>query len=152
MDKFTAVWATIGAALMPVFNFLYGSSETAMALMIALIFFIVLDWITGTRAAKKDDSYASHYGIDGIFRTFFILLLPAGGNLLDQAFGLPSLLFGALSVGVLYHILQSMTANAIRAGWGSWFPDWLLNKIVEWVKSELDKKTQRAIERGGNSE
>ncbi|OPA77479.1 holin [Paenibacillus selenitireducens] len=147
MDKF---WSTIvGAILVPAFNFLYGGATKSM--MIALIFFIVLDWITGTRAAKKDNSYASEYGIDGVFRTFFILLLPAGGHLLDEAFGLPGVLFGALCIGVLYHTLQSMIANAVRAGWANWFPEKLLIKITDWVKSELDKKVQRAESRKGDS-
>ncbi|OPA76729.1 holin [Paenibacillus selenitireducens] len=143
-------WSYIaGALLVPGFNFFYGISSTARGLMIALTFFVILDWITGIRAAQKDKSYGSRYGIDGVFRTFFILLLPAGGHLLDQAFGLPDVLFGALVIGVLYHHLQSMTANAIRAGWGNWFPEWLLNKITDWVENELQKKVERADSRKG---
>ncbi|MFC9538674.1 hypothetical protein ACFTQ7_02175 [Lysinibacillus sp. NPDC056959] len=48
---------------------------------------------------------------------------------------------------MLYHIIQSMTANAIRAGWGQWFPDWLLTKLTEWVRSEIEAKLARAEER-----
>ncbi|GIN87575.1 hypothetical protein J6TS2_39610 [Heyndrickxia sporothermodurans] len=55
--------------------------------------------------------------------------------MLDKVFGSPDIIFGLLSFGVLYHVIHSMTANAIRAGWGNWFPDWLLNKITDWVKS-----------------
>ncbi|MCY9708223.1 phage holin family protein [Paenibacillus alvei] len=145
MEKY---WAFLtGAIITPAFNFLYGSGETSMAMLAALVFFLVMDWVTGIRAAKKDNTYASSYGIDGIFRSFFILLLPAGGNLLDKAFQLPGVLFGALCIGVLYHILQSMTANAIRAGWGNWFPEKILDWISNWVKSELEKKTERAASR-----
>lgn len=137
----------VGAIAVPAFNFFYGGGPMASALMIALLFFIALDWITGIRAAKKDMSYASKYGIDAVFRTFFVLILPAGGHLLDKAFQLPDVLFGALCIGVLYHVLQSMTANAIRAGWGNWFPEWLLKIITEWVKSELEKKIERSESR-----
>ncbi|EJW14464.1 toxin secretion/phage lysis holin [Paenibacillus alvei DSM 29] len=91
MEKY---WAFLtGAIITPAFNFLYGSGETSMAMLAALVFFLVMDWVTGIRAAKKDNTYASSYGIDGIFRSFFILLLPAGGNLLDKAFQLPGVLF-----------------------------------------------------------
>lgn len=40
-----------------------------------------------------------------------------------------------------------MTANAIRAGWGQWVPDWILVKITDWVKSELESKLFRAEKR-----
>ncbi|OCA85214.1 phage holin family protein [Pseudobacillus wudalianchiensis] len=136
--------ALTGALFTPLFEKLYGSGETVQALMLAIVFFIAMDWMSGTRASKKDKSYASKYGLDGVFRTFFILLLPAGGHLLDAALGLPGILFGLLSFGVLYHVIQSMTANSIRAGWGEWVPEWLLSKITEWVKSELEAKVSRA--------
>lgn len=85
--------------------------------MAALMFFIAMDWISGVRAAKKDNIYGSKYGIDGVFRTFFMLLLPAGGHLLDAVLSSPGVVFGMLVAGLLYHVLQSMTANAVRAGW-----------------------------------
>lgn len=133
-----------GAIFVPVFEFMYGGGDVVKYLMIALVFFLLMDWITGIRASKKDTTYASKYGIDGIFRTFFILLLPAGGHFLDMFFGTKGLIFGVLGTGVLYHIIQSMTANAIRAGWGTWFPEWLLTAITNWVKEELESKINRA--------
>ena len=136
--------AAIGALFTPVFENLYGDGEIVRAIMSAVVFFIMMDWISGTRASKKDTSYASKYGIDGLFRTFFILLLPGGGHLLDAALGLPGILFGLLSFGILYHVIQSMTANSIRAGWGEWVPEWVLKKITDWVKSELEAKVSRA--------
>ncbi|OCA85279.1 phage holin family protein [Pseudobacillus wudalianchiensis] len=117
--------------------------------MSAVVFFIMMDWISGTWASKKDTSYASKYGIDGLFRTFFILLLPGGGHLLDAALGLRGILFGLLSCGILCHVIQSMTANSIRAGWGEWVPEWALNKITEWIKSELEAKVNGAEGRKG---
>src|SRR5690625_551785 len=137
----------VGAFLVPIFEFLYGEGDVVLYLMTALLFFVVMDWISGVRSAKKDKTYASKYGIDGIFRTFFILLLPAGGHLLDKVLGVPGIIFGALAIGVLYHVLQSMTANAIRAGWGSHVPDWLLTKLTDWVKEELESKLARSEKR-----
>jgi phage-related holin len=144
----TGVFAMIGAVVVPVIHFGYGSGDTVKYAMAALIFFTALDWISGMRAAKKDNSYGSRYGIDGIFRSFFILLLPAGGHLLDMLVGLPDIIFGAFAFGLIYHILQSMTANAVRAGWGDWLPLNVLDMVIKWVGSELDKKVQRAAARG----
>jgi phage-related holin len=148
MEQSQKIWAAVAGALFtPLFENLYGDGETVRAVMAALAFFILMDWLTGTRASKKDDSYGSKYGIDGVFRTFFILLLPAGGHLLDMASRLPGIFFGLLSFGVLYHVLQSMTANTIRAGWIDWVPVKMLEKIIEWVGSELDSKVSRAEKR-----
>jgi len=115
--------------------------------MTALVFFIVMDWLSGSRAARRDNTYASRYGIDGIFRTFFMLLLPAGGHLLDVVTGLPGVLFGVFAVGLLYHTIKSMTANAIRAGWADWLPISVLEKVTEWVQSEIESKIDRALKR-----
>ncbi|WP_203364732.1 phage holin family protein [Bacillus sp. REN10] len=122
--------ALMGALFTPLFENLYGEGETVKAIMVAVAFFIAMDWLSGIRAAKKDNTYASKYGLDGVFRTFFIALLPAGGHLLDAALSLPGILFGLLSFGVLYHVLQSMTANAIRSGWCDWVPVSALEKIT----------------------
>lgn len=139
--------AIFGAFLVPLFDFLYGEGEVVKYLMTALLFFIVMDWISGIRAAKKDHSYGSKYGIDGVFRTFFILLLPAGGHLLDKVLGSPGIIFGVLGAGILYHVIQSMTANAIRAGWGDWVPDWILTRLTEWVREEIESKLARSKQR-----
>lgn len=151
MDKWKAIFSSAGAVLVPVFDFMYGEGEAVIAIMTALLFFIIMDWLSGVRAAKRDNTYGSRYGLDGVARTFFILLLPAGGHLLDVVFNLPGIIFGALAIGTLYHVVQSMTANSIRAGWGDHLPLPVLNAIIEWVKSELDKKIQRAEQRKGGA-
>src|SRR5690625_3792073 len=119
---------------------MYGEGTITLYTMLALATFILLDWTSGSRAAKKDDSYVSSYGIDGVFRTFFMLMLPVGGHFMDMIFGLPPVFFGLLAWGLLYHTIKSSTANAIRAGWGDWIPDWILNKIADWVRSEIESK------------
>lgn len=146
-DLQKVVPSIFGAIFVPFFEFMYGDGDIVRYIMIALTFFVVMDWISGTRASKRDETYASEYGIDGIFRTLFILLLPAGGNFIDQITGTNGIVFGALAMGVLYHVIQSMTANAIRAGWGRWFPEWLLNKLADWVKEEIESKISRSESR-----
>lgn len=104
---------------------------------------VLLDWIAGIRAAKKDGTYASEYGIAGIFRTVAVLGLPWFGLLLDHAFHMPNLIFGGLAGGLLYHTWQSFTANSARAGWEKWIPNWAL----AWVASELNNKVARSAQR-----
>jgi phage-related holin len=152
LTKSQIVASAVGAVAVPVFEFLYGETDAVSAVMAALVFFIVMDWLSGVRAAKKDNTYASKYGIDGIFRSFFMLLLPAGGHLLDGVFGFSGAIFGALAVGTLYHVLQSMTANSIRAGWGDWLPLSVMDVVLKWVGSELDKKIKRAASRKEDDE
>jgi phage-related holin len=147
MSKAYGVASSIGGALLPVFSYFYGSDEVVKASMVALTFFIVMDWISGISAARKDRTYSSKYGIDGVFRSFFMLLLPAGGHLLDKAFSLPNIAFGVLATGLLYHTIKSMTANVVRTGWADWVPVTVLNWLLKWIGSELEQKLARAAER-----
>ncbi|WP_058301687.1 phage holin family protein [Gorillibacterium timonense] len=145
--KAQLISSSVGAVVLPVLTYFYGSGDAVVASMVALLFFICMDWLSGIRAAKKDNTYASKYGIDGVFRTFFLLLLPAGGHLLDAVMRSPGVIYGMMVAGLLYHIIQSMTANAVRAGWADWMPVAVLDWILKWVGSELEKKMQRAESR-----
>lgn len=137
--------AAAGAFLVPTFEFLYGSGEVRFLVMVLLALLIFMDWLSGIRAAKIDNSYSSEYGLAGIWRTAFILFLPAIGHLLDRILNLQGVIFGLFAFGIIYHVLNSMTANSVRAGWGKWIP----NQVIEWVSSEIQKKIQRSNERKG---
>lgn len=151
MDKQYVVWGSIGAVLVPAFEFLYGAGDTVKFLIGALFLCIVLDWLSGTRASEKDDSYGSRYGIDGVFRSIFILTLPVVGHLISSAYSIPPVIPGAIIAALLYHIIKSMVANAIRAGWGDWLPLWLFELLFKWVQSEIENKVKRALSRGGST-
>lgn len=133
--------ATISGLLGAAFSKLYGGAN--LYWISALVLVLVMDWVGGTTAAKKDRSYASAYGIQGIKRTGVILLLPVLGNVLDKALGLPGFIFFAFTGGLVYHTLNSMIANFSRAGWDRWIPV----KVLEWVASEIEAKAQRSEER-----
>ena len=141
------VFGAAGAIVAPVFSQLYGEGKVVTTSATILVILLALDWISGVRASKKDGSYGSEYGIDGVFRTVFILLFPALAHLLDVALGLPNIFFIFVVVDLGYHILQSSTANGIRAGWGRLMPNTALNFLTKWVKSELDAKVARAEKR-----
>jgi phage-related holin len=124
-------------------NVLYGG-DLHVWFVSALVFAVVFDWAGGIVAAKKDGSYASAYGIQGVIRTAVMLALPAWGSIIDKIIGAPfSVFFFVFWGGILFHTLMSMTANFKRAGWDRWIPNW----AIEWVASEINAKTQRAFER-----
>jgi phage-related holin len=139
----TALTATFGAFIVPIFHFLYGEESIRYTILALIVLLIAMDWISGSRASKKDGSYASEYGIDGVFRTAFIIGLPAAGNLFDHIFHLPGIFFGLFSFGIIKHTLNSMTANVVRAGWDRWVP----NRAIKSVESEIETKQSRALKR-----
>ncbi|MGG4444570.1 phage holin family protein [Brevibacillus fortis] len=130
-------WATTaGAIVSPAFHYLYGTNR--QDILIVLFFMIVLDWITGISAAKKDQSYSSDYGLSRIPRTMFLFALPALANLLDRVMGTPGFLFYGVTFGLIYHTWTSLTANAHRAGWP------MPKSIENLVGSEIKAKAERA--------
>ncbi|MGF9909501.1 phage holin family protein [Brevibacillus porteri] len=127
---------TAGAIVSPVFHYFYGTNR--QDILIVLIFIMVLDWITGISAAKKDQTYSSEYGLSRIPRTLFLLALPAVANLLDKVMGTPGFLFYGVTFGLIYHTWTSLTANAHRSGWP------VPKSIVNLVGSEIKAKAERA--------
>lgn len=143
-----------GALIAPVVTFLFGDHALNFTLVTAMILAIIADWISGTRASKKHNTYGSKYGVNGVFRTLFIFVFMAIANSVDLIFNSPGVVFGTFTLGVLYHVLHSAIANAIRAGWGSHLPEDLLIWLAEKVKHEInhkerrDKQRKRELERG----
>lgn len=133
----------IGSFFMGVFSFLYGAEQVAIYMISLFILLLVMDWISGSSAAKRDGIQASSYGINGLFRTAVILFIPAVGHLVDMIFNLPNLAFSFLLLATSVNILKSLTANVVRAGWDVWIPV----KALEWVADEIEHKTARAQKR-----
>ena len=138
LNPATRTAAATGFVLAPYIDYFYGEGRNDI--LAVLIFFIIMDWIAGIAAAQKDHTYSSEYGINGIFRTLFILAFPAGSNLLDRAMGTPGFLFYAITFGLIYHTFQSVIANAYRAGWKRFIPQ----QAVNFVASEIRAKSERA--------
>lgn len=139
----TATVVAIGVFVGPIIDAIYGSGRRTF--FAALLLAIAMDWISGIRAAKKHHNYTSEYGLDGAFRTLFIFAMPALANLLDELMNSSGAVFYSITLGILYHTLNSMTANAVRAGWGKLIP----KKVIEHVASEIDAKTNRANKKKG---
>lgn len=120
----------------------YGG-EMFIYFVFILLSAIAFDWMGALAAAKKDGSYGSAYGIQGIMRLAVMLALPAWGSAMDHILGTPNVLFFMFWGGILFHTLISMSANFKRAGWNVWIPTW----AIDWVASEIEAKIKRAESR-----
>lgn len=141
-----AIAAGIGAVLAPWVSLIYGDGRIIPISLLIVV--IALDWVTGIAAARKDNTYSSQYGIrEGLPRTLFLLAIPAFANLLDALMSMPGLFFYAITLGIVYHTWQSLTANAYRAGWGNWIP----KAVMSHIESELKAKIERASRIGAVS-
>lgn len=139
-----AIAAAFGALAGPYLLQAFGSGKFWVFLLFLSI--IGADWITGTAAAKKDNTYSSEYGLAAVPRTLLMLWLPFVGWLLDKVtltvFGInqPGYAYFAITTMLVYHTWESMTANAYRAGWEKWIP----KGVTSFVSSEIKAKMERA--------
>lgn len=141
------VTSTIGAVILYAISTLYGSSDIVRAGITVIFFQIVIDWIVGTSASKKDNIDTSQYGIEGIKRSIVILLLPALANFLDTFLFTQGLIVYFTLAGLSRSIMKSIIANLYRTGWTAWIPVTMLDKMVNWVKDEIVQKETRANNR-----
>lgn len=123
-----------------------GDMFVYFALILSLA--IAFDWAGAIAASKKDGSYASAYGIQGVMRVAVMLGLPAFGGALDHILGTPNVIFFMFWGGLLFHTLVSMSANFKRAGWNVWIPTW----AIDLVASEIEAKIKRSESRKGESQ
>lgn len=137
------VIGSFGAVFGAIFSTLFGNSQIAYVGMAIFMAIIILDWISGYRASKIDGSYASEYGVDGAFRTVFILLFPVVSHQADKLMDSPNILFGFCLLAFGSHIWKSATANVVRCGWERWVPVWAL----EIISDELEHKIARSKKR-----
>jgi phage-related holin len=143
-----AIAAGIGAVIAPWVSLIYGDGRLIPIMLLIIV--IALDWITGISAAKKDMTFSSEYGLrQGLPRTLFLLSLPALANLFDSMLGVPGLLFYGITLGIVYHTWQSLTANAYRAGWGKWIPQSVMSHIESELKAKVDRASKRGAEKEG---
>lgn len=137
------ILATFSAVAMLVFQYVFDSNKVVLVTFIIFVLLIVMDWLSGTSAAKKDGIDTSRYGIEGVNRTVLLLLLPCVARLIDIVVGTEVVVMG-LVIGILARsIARSVIANIKRAGWNIYIPDTLL----DWVSDELEQKDARAMRR-----
>lgn len=145
MDNMLVIAA--GAALSPLLTALYGERGTDM--MILVMGVLILDLVTGTLAAKKEQIETSEYGLKGIIRIGVISVIPALAHRADLMVGMGNMMFYALTVGIMYHTLKSFGANSVRLGWDKFIPLPVVDYIVGLLETELRSKMARSQEQFG---
>ena len=133
---------SVGAALLGVVNFMYGTGITLTAILI-FAGLVVLDWLSGRAASRKDGTMASEYGINGTYRVAFIMGILFIAYRVDLALDLPYVCFGYFLINFGEPMWRSMTANVYRAGWHVWIP----KGVLERVGDEIAHKNARANKR-----
>lgn len=139
--------AAIVGTFLYIFGLLYGRGPVIQAGMTVLCFLVVIDWITGTSAAKKDNIDTSSYGIEGMRRTVVLMMVPAAAHFLDLFLLTQGFATFFTIAALARNILRSIVANLHRTGWSRWIPTELLETLVDWVSSEIEHKEARAQRR-----
>lgn len=86
-------------------------------LLIALVAFVAIDYVTGVMCAVIDRSLSSEIGFKGIFKKVLIFLLVGVANILDvQVIGTGSVLRTAVIFFYLSNEGVSLTENAAHLG------------------------------------
>ena len=111
------VWAKLQLALAGVGGWLGYFMGGMDGLMIALLVFMVLDYITGIMCAVADKKLSSEVGFKGICRKVLIFLLVGIANILDvQVIGTGSVLRTAVIFFYISNEGVSLTENAAHLG------------------------------------
>lgn len=84
MDKCETVIKFISATLTAFFTYIFGGVDTVL---VVLLFFITLDYITGIMAGIVTKELSSEVGFRGIFKKVCILILVALASLLGEYLG-----------------------------------------------------------------
>ena len=115
-------------------------------LLIALIVFVVLDYITGVMCAIEDKSLSSAVGFRGIARKVIIFMLVGVGHILDvHVVGTGS----ALRTAVIFFYLSnegvSLLENASHLGLP--IPE-KLKAVLEQLHSRSEKEEEKTTDQG----
>ena len=110
-------------------------------LLVALVMFVVVDYLTGVMCAVADRNLSSEVGFKGICRKVLIFLLVGIANILDvQVIGTGSVLRTAIIFFYISNEGVSLLENAAHLG----LP------IPEKMKDILEQLHDRAEEGGGD--
>ena len=111
------IWAKIQAAVTVIGGWLGYFLGGLDGLMIALVIFVVLDYVTGIMCAIADKKLSSSVGFKGICRKVLIFLLVGVAHIVDlHVVGSGSVLRGAVVCFYLSNEGVSMLENAAHLG------------------------------------
>ena len=110
-------WNVIQAAFTAVGGWLGWFLGGCDGLLIALVAFVILDYITGVMCAVVDKKLSSEVGFKGIFRKILIFVMVGVGHLLDvQVIGNGSILRTAAIFFYISNEGVSLVENAAHLG------------------------------------
>ena len=111
------VWAKLQMAFAVIGGWLGFFLGGLDGMLIALIIFVVLDYVTGVMCAISDKKLSSEVGFRGIFRKVLIFMLVGVANIIDvHVVGTGSALRGAVVAFYLSNEGLSMLENAAHLG------------------------------------
>ena len=111
------VWAKLQMAFAVIGGWLGFFLGWLDGMLIALIIFVVLDYVTGVMCAISDKKLSSEVGFRGIFRKVLIFMLVGVANIIDvHVVGTGSALRGAVVAFYLSNEGLSMLENAAHLG------------------------------------
>ena len=111
------VWAKLQMAFAVIGGWLGFFLGGLDGMLIALIIFVVLDYVTGVMCAISDKKLSSEVGFKGIFRKVLIFMLVGVANIVDvHVVGTGSALRGAVVAFYLSNEGLSMLENAAHLG------------------------------------
>ncbi len=111
------VWAKLQMAFAVIGGWLGFFLGGLDGMLIALIIFVVLDYVTGVMCAISDKKLSSEVGFRGIFRKVLIFMLVGVANIVDvHVVGTGSALRGAVVAFYLSNEGLSMLENAAHLG------------------------------------
>lgn len=139
MDNFSVnlIWTKIQLAVAAVGGWLGYFLGGVDGLMIALIVFVALDYLTGVMCAIADKKLSSEVGFKGIFKKVLIFILVGVANIVDvHVVGTGSALRSAVICFYLSNEGVSMLENAAHLGLP--VPD-KLKSILSQLHNRSDK-------------
>jgi toxin secretion/phage lysis holin len=111
------VWAKLQMAFAVIGGWLGFFLGGLDGMLIALIIFVVLDYVTGVMCAISDKKLSSEVGFRGIFKKVLIFMLVGVANIVDvHVVGTGSALRGAVVAFYLSNEGLSMLENAAHLG------------------------------------
>lgn len=117
----------LGSAFGAFFSAAIGGTDIQV---MALIGFVIADYITGIAAAWNAENISSRVGFKGLFKKLGIFGAIAFAHWLDVAMGTSTLRSMAL-FGFAVVEATSLLENIDRMGYGEFIPAFLRNKLVQ---------------------
>ena len=126
------IWAKIQAAITVIGGWMGYFLGGLDGLMIALVIFVVLDYVTGIMCAIADKKLSSSVGFKGICRKVLIFLLVGVAHIVDlHVVGSGSVLRGRPYGSRLLSAKRGESKNSVMLISSPWHISWMMRSLTE---------------------